>query len=128
MEVFLFGQRMAGEGRGSGGNVTRYRYDNVGNKTHETDPRGDENRDAFTTVHHYDDLNRLYRTEFPDGTFVEFAYDPAGNKIMERDANKVQKTYVYDARNRVERGYDNLGRLQFEYRFDPKGNLIEEKD
>ena len=37
--------------------------------------------DASTVQYRYDELDRLYRVEYDDGTIVEYAYDNVGNRI-----------------------------------------------
>jgi YD repeat-containing protein len=36
---------------------------------------------AGTITHEYDRLNRIIRTNYPDGTVVEYIYDEAGNRL-----------------------------------------------
>ena len=123
------------------GNTIRYQYDVLGNKIAVTDPRGNGTDGEFTTWYVYDDLNRLSRTVLPDNTppanpylnpednpYIETAYDEAGNKLWERDANGVAIRYGYTDRNWLWKVIDAKGRVQTEYTYDKKGNQIEVKD
>jgi YD repeat-containing protein len=39
---------------------------------------------AETTTYIYDELNRLIRVEYGDGTVIQYIYDKAGNRLEER--------------------------------------------
>jgi RHS repeat-associated protein len=80
-------------------------YDGNGNKEFETDARGVRRR------FHYDELNRLRRTEIlsglvgegPTGTVATFDYDLLGNKILETDVSGNQTRFDYDGLYQLER-------------------------
>jgi RHS repeat-associated protein len=122
------------------GNITRYQYDALGNKTAVTDPRGNGADGSFTTWYQYDDMNRLSKTILPDNTpdnlsdnpYTLITYDAAGNKLTERDPNGVVTSYTYTARNWVETVSitDKSGKTQRKatYIYDAKGNQIEIRD
>jgi RHS repeat-associated protein len=124
----------------------------VGNKTSETDPRGNipgAAPNSFTAWYFYDDLYRVVKAVLPDKTppsdpnnpgdnpVIVFEYDVSGNCIKETKANGQVITYVYDGRNRLlsqseslngkayttRFEYDGVGNKRFVY--DNKGNKTE---
>ena len=54
-----------------------------------------------TEEYEYDTRNRLVRTNYPDGTYTETAYDLAGNVDRERDRFGQWTDYTYDAYGRL---------------------------
>lgn len=40
--------------------------------------------EGFSTIYRYDELNRLYKVEYEDGTFIEYAYDNVGNRMSKQ--------------------------------------------
>jgi RHS repeat-associated protein len=132
--------------------VTSFTYDLVGNKTSETDPRGNMSGAApnsFTAWYYYDELYRIVKAVLPDKTppsdpnspgdnpVIMFEYDYDGNCIKETKANGQVITYVYDGRYRLlsqseslngkiytsRFEYDGVGNKKFVY--DNKGNKTE---
>ena len=90
-----------------------YRYDESGNVTAVSDPRGtktgDHNtlRTAFTTKLTYDALDRLTRETRPklsaDGQFLtrEWSYDRNGNEIVYKDGTNATTTKTYTGMDQV---------------------------
>lgn len=75
--------------------VTKYKYDNDGNKVSETDPRGN------TTWFSYDGENHLITVTYADGSQKQMVYDLRGNKTKEYDENGYADLYAYDNMNRL---------------------------
>ncbi|MEM1181413.1 MAG: RHS repeat-associated core domain-containing protein, partial [Acidobacteriota bacterium] len=104
--------------------TTTFTWDGEGNKLTETDALD------RTTTFTYDGLNRLIRTEAPEGFLSERFYDENGNAVKEVTANtpgEQVRTLVYDASDRLSEKFDATGaRATFQY--DPAGNLIHEVD
>jgi RHS repeat-associated protein len=110
---------------------TRLSYDKRGNLVILTDALGRE------TVFNYDPLDRLIKTVYSDGSFVEVEYDAAGNLITRRDnigritrfaydsycrliavtfPDNTTQTYTLDTMGRRIAQTDQLGRITvFEY-------------
>jgi RHS repeat-associated protein len=76
------------------GFVTKYLYDNNGNKTDELGAFGTSLQ--RTTHYDYDNLNRLMKITYPDTTTKQFFYDFRGNKTTEIDQLGHMTKYVYD--------------------------------
>jgi RHS repeat-associated protein len=77
--------------RWSGGsNVTTYVYDEVGNLVTVTNPY------TKSTVHTYDDLNRLTKTYFPDSLDEQYTYFDAGSLASKKGRDGLTTTYTYD--------------------------------
>lgn len=92
-------QRRGPEGS-SARELTRYRYDEVGNLTRITLP------DGSYLAYTWDDAERLTRITDALGNRADYAYDALGNRISET---------VHDAQGALaqteQRAYDTLGRL-----------------
>lgn len=56
-----------------------YLYDRVGNRLTMSEPVGD-------TGYQYDNLYRLIRVDYPDGSWTAYSYDPAGNRVSKSDS------------------------------------------
>jgi YD repeat-containing protein len=109
----------------------KYGYDLMGNKTSETDARGN------TVNYDYDLLGRLIRvtttsTRMKDlktgatetvTAVTKTYYDAAGNKVQTTDANNHSWFYTYSARGFLLSEKDPEGNLT-QYRYDPMGNKI----
>jgi YD repeat-containing protein len=59
-----------------------------------------EGKDVGVTVHQYDERDRLTRIDYPDGRWIEYDYDEAGNRTELRTANQ-RTRYAFDALNRL---------------------------
>ena len=90
---------------GVAGLTTWLGYDNVGNQTYLTDPRGTSTPGSYTTYTDYDSRNRKWQVRAPLGYTSQFLYEDGINitKIIRAfgtpDSNTETKTY--DAMNRV---------------------------
>jgi RHS repeat-associated protein len=76
------------------GVITKYLYDNNGNKTDEIAAFGTSLQ--RTTHYDYDNLNRLMKITYPDTTTKQFFYDFRGNKTTEIDQLGHVTKSVYD--------------------------------
>ncbi|MDQ7781116.1 MAG: RHS repeat-associated core domain-containing protein, partial [Planctomycetota bacterium] len=111
--------------------TTTFVYDEVGNKTSETDAKGN------STHFQYDAANRLVKTIDALTFDIEFAYDARGNRISIWDQNNNETAFAYDLNNRLTQiaepegaggasettmTYDEVGNLLT--RTDPNGNTV----
>lgn len=85
---------------GTLGNVTRYAYDELGNKISQTDAQG------RITKWDYDNAGRLISRTLPASTQAapqteRFAYDLVGNRVSHTDFNGKQTRWDYDNLNRA---------------------------
>lgn len=85
------------------GNETTFGYDANGNRNSQTVKRTNAlgQIESITTSSEFDDVNRLVKTIFADGTFTRTEYDELG----------MEKATVDQAGRRTEYEYDALGRL-----------------
>ena len=105
------------------GAVTSYGYDANGNQTTITDAIGNAstNPAVGTTTKTYDELNRLTKTTYGDGTpAATYSYDADGNRTAMTDGNGTQ-TYSYDSRNHLTG--TSRGTNTFTYSYDEADNL-----
>ncbi|WP_168121766.1 hypothetical protein [Paenibacillus sp. HB172176] len=102
--------------------VTSYTYDVLGNRTKETDARGNEVRYAYDALKQLTSVTRSYGDEDVSRTY---AYDENGNRISETDERGYVTSYVYDAMNRVLSVTDPEGG-QLAYAYDLAGNKLSE--
>jgi len=75
--------------------VTRYGYDEVGNRISQTDANG------HATTYQYDQLGRRTGRTLPAGQSESYVYDSAGNLESKTDFNGKTTTYAYDSSNRL---------------------------
>ncbi len=96
-------------------------YDSVGNKTEEIDKQG------HSTKLSYDSTGNVIKTEYPDGSVLEYTYDDSGNRTSIKDRNLRLTTFEYDALDRLTRTVfaDNNTRQKL---YDVVGNVIAEID
>ena len=78
--------------------------------------------DGVTTTYTYDSLNRMTRTDYPDGTFVRTVYDVTGQVDFMED-HRGMTDYTYDVRDRLQR-IDYPNGTCVEYGYDITGNRI----
>jgi RHS repeat-associated protein len=77
--------------------TTQYAYDVHGHLAAVTDPNGN------VTSYRYDDLGRMVRQISPVTAATRYEYDPAGNLLRSTDANEMTTERTYDALGRVVR-------------------------
>jgi RHS repeat-associated protein len=107
------------------GRVTSSNYDGNGNKTSDTDARGN------TTSYQYDALNRLVLTTYPDSTTSSKTYDFRGNVITETDQAGHVTKHVYDLAGRetsVTRAYGTSNATTTSTTYDNAGRKLTETD
>jgi YD repeat-containing protein len=75
--------------------LTKYTYDEVGNRLTQTDAN------SHTTSFAYDKLGRRTKRTLPLGMSEALAYDAAGNLQSKTDFNGKTTTYAYDMINRL---------------------------
>src|SRR5690606_21034526 len=106
--------------------VLKYEYDAMGNRTVETDARGNSVR------YEYDLLGREIKnitevtnpfTGEKELIITKHYYDLVGNRIKTVDPNNREWRYTYSARGYLLSEEDPLGR-KVRYRYDPMGNRI----
>ena len=116
------------------GNVTRYEYDGVGNRTAEVVAAGQAGQERRTT-YEYDAANQVVRITSPTGAVKEYGYDAVGNAVTSRTlvsgqpgANPVWRTetFEYDDDGRQTAAVDGVG-IRTERVFDAVGNLLVER-
>ncbi len=83
--------------------ATTYGYDPNGNRTSETkfDILSTSNKTVITSFYKYDGNNRLYETDYPDGTFTQSTYDALGHVVGTMDQKGRNTTTFYDAAGRA---------------------------
>ena len=119
------------------GGVVEYIYDGSGdNSTQNGSRRYNRKKDKYTrkidaNVHHtdylYDKLYRLERETDHLSCYIEYGYDPVGNKVAERDKRGYWTEFSYNPRNLLEQITDPKGYI-VEYQYDEVGNKSFEKD
>ena len=91
-----------------------YTYDANNNVTQEIEAT---DSGIMTKNYTYDKLNRLKRTDYSDGTFVEYTYDDMGNRLTKTtEAETIN--YEYDFDNRLLSAEDTY------FFYDKSGNLV----
>lgn len=115
--------------------ITGHAYDILGNKTKEISPQAYAypesdvtNRERHTVTFTYDPLNRLekvIRKHDEKDVYLQYAYDPAGNRIEERDVRGNRTTYTYDSQNRL-KTVTAANDSTMTYAYDPAGNKVSE--
>jgi len=79
------------------------------------------------TTYEYDDLNRLVKTAYSDGSIESLTYDNVGNLISRLDPKGNSIAYSYDALNRLTKTtYPNGSTITYTY--DGAGNRLTMKD
>ena len=123
----------------SPGNDTVLEYNNFGELTRidAPGPNGDRsftydavsrvrtmtNGKGETSTFTYDDLDRLDRVDFADGTYIDYDYDPNGNLILRDDSETAGATqWTYDELNRARTKSPEKGEPT-EYDYYANGNM-----
>ena len=87
------------------GNITRYTYDELGNKLTQTDAQGRTTRWA------YDALGRVSGRTLPLGQSESFTYDATDNRTAHTDFNAQTHTFDYDVMDRLVWATTPMGEL-----------------
>nr|VFJ44556.1 MAG: RHS repeat-associated core domain-containing protein [Candidatus Kentron sp. FW] len=98
------------------GNVTRFRYDEMGNLIQTTDANG------HVTRYEFDAMGRRVATIDANGHRTDTEYDLAGNMVRITDANDSATSFAYDALGRKTSTTTALGN-QTLTGYDPNGNV-----
>ena len=106
---------------GSGGDVTTYTYDAVGNRTNVTDCNGNP------TGYEFDLRNRLIKTTDALGYAVSYAYDDNNNRTAMTNQNSCVTIFEYDDNDRLVHTIDALGYVSGKT-YDGVGNVVSETD
>ncbi len=102
------------------GRVTRHEHDKLGNVKKAILP------DGAIFEYDYDDMNRLSEVRGPEGTSYRYTYNANGNLVSEYE-NGHQKTYVYDAMDRITCISDSFG-PETRFTYDKAGRLLSSVD
>ncbi|WLH81954.1 DUF6531 domain-containing protein [Pseudomonas sp. FP2335] len=97
---------------GFDGQRTTYAYDLNGNLQEKTE-HGDAGSQLITRYER-DFAGRLVRKTLPDGSVVDYAYDPQGN-LLSVDDGHWALAYEYDAQNRLTAEHQGWGTLRYAY-------------
>jgi RHS repeat-associated protein len=121
--------------------LTRYAYDDRGNRTQVVDAAGNvtawEYRndrpaqrtgpDGLVTTYEHDDRGALTTVTYPSGVRYSLSYDPHGRLSAVRDGDRLVTSFAHDGEHNVVREIDARGAAT-EYGYDPLGRPIERKD
>jgi RHS repeat-associated protein len=84
------------------GHITRYTYDANGNKLGQTQTRtGSSGSETLVTSYQYDNLNRLVKTTYPDGSTTQIQHNAIGKQSVTTDQLGRQTSYQYDLMGRL---------------------------
>ena len=75
--------------------ISSFTYDTRGNLTASTDQLG------RTTSYEYDMIDRLIKSTYSDGRFIQISYDDAGNIVSRIDNMGRVNAYTYDANGKL---------------------------
>ena len=109
------------------GNVVVQDFDKNGNLTRvweiDVHEKGWVDAESFVTNMHYDAVNRLVKTEEPNGQLTRRAYDSRGNLIVTVDAMLNIVGYDYDDHSRLTRLFKNLSYVAADRDSGTRGHL-----
>ena len=100
-----------------------YNLDGVQTKLYLLQEGGEYSVTAYT----YDKMNRLIKTEYPEGNATETGYDALGMVVWEKDGRGNTVSYTRDLLGRVTNVTNALGQVT-EYTYDTEGNKLSAKD
>jgi RHS repeat-associated protein len=124
------------------GHVTKYVYDDSGNRIKTINPDGTTITSQYdadnhlisttdaagnTTTYGYDTLGRLVLTTYPDGSKTSVAYDADSRPLITTDADGNTTTKVYDAAGQLVQLKDAVGGVTT-YAYDAAGRKIAQTD
>ena len=116
----------------AGAATTWFQYDNVGNQTKVTDPRGNGAGDpSYTTVTGYDELNRVTSVTDPMNNTTVYGLDTRGRVHTITRPDTTIETKEYDAMNRVLSDTlpkDNGSSVITSFVYNPSGTIYSIKD
>jgi RHS repeat-associated protein len=98
------------------GSQNTYTYDAHGNLTSATDATG-------TITLHYTTADLLSEIDYPGGTYLKYAYDPAGRRSQMEDQTGFTVNYSYNALGEPAGLTDGSGKAIVSYSYDHAGNL-----
>ncbi len=99
-----------------------YKYNAQGNLISATDAQG------RITIFVYGDPNNpdlLTKVEYPDGTWLQFTYNTAGQRTQSVDQTGFTVNYKHDSLGRLSKLTDAKNELIVQYVYDNAGNLIQ---
>ncbi|MBV1911691.1 MAG: hypothetical protein KUG78_20530, partial [Kangiellaceae bacterium] len=110
----------------SGGRLTTFAYDHVGNVSRVTSPSG------IFVDYEYDLENRVVELTDTNSNKIEYSYDGSGNAtqtIIKDDLNQIQtiQTSTFNSLELLNKSEGNSGQ-KYEVEYDVSGNPIEEKN
>jgi RHS repeat-associated protein len=111
------------------GQEKTFTYDGNGNRKTESVRRTNSQGqlEVLTTTFDYDNLNRLAKTTYPDGTFTRTEYNSLGQQSATIDQAGNRTEFVYDNQGRQIRTIHPDGKFE-ESTFDAEGRRLTSKD
>ncbi|WP_373543571.1 Calx-beta domain-containing protein [Chamaesiphon sp.] len=110
---FLIGKEFAD------GTTASFTYDSRGNLTQATDSDS-------TVSYAYDNADRLTKVTYDNSRFLEFTYNPGGQRTKMVDQDGFATNYSYDSVGRLKQLTDNNGTNIVTYTYDNIGQLARE--
>jgi len=99
-----------------------YTYNPQGNLTSATDGQGNVTTFLYGNPNNPDLLTEV---DYPDGTWLKFAYNIVGQRTQSVDQTGFTVNYGYDALGRLSQLTDGRGNLVVKYTYDDAGNLVQ---
>ncbi len=110
------------------GRRTEHTCDPNGNRQTTTLPSLGAGQPTRVIRYTYDDLNRLKRTDYPDGSLATINYRPDGRKSDETDARGVTTVYTYDPTGRLQTVRQSGITTATTYGYDEQGDKTLQRD